>query len=51
MGCDYCNAAHTALAKRHKLEEAEIAANREGRSTDALPTRGHFRPQSRGDPR
>ncbi|BAU94095.1 carboxymuconolactone decarboxylase (plasmid) [Methylorubrum populi] len=34
-GCDYCNAAHTALAKRHKLEEAEIAANREGRSTDA----------------
>ena len=34
-GCDYCNAAHTALAKHRKLDEAEIAANRTGRSTDA----------------
>lgn len=34
-GCDYCNAAHTALAKRHKLDDAEITANRKGRSTDA----------------
>ncbi|WP_108661359.1 carboxymuconolactone decarboxylase family protein [Acuticoccus kandeliae] len=34
-GCDYCNAAHTLLAKRQKLDEAEIAANREGHSADA----------------
>lgn len=35
-GCDYCNSAHTYLAKTlAKLDEAEIAANRAGGSTDA----------------
>ena len=35
-GCDYCNAAHTFLAKTFaKLDEAEVAANRAGASTDA----------------
>ncbi len=35
-GCDYCNAAHTFLAKTlAKLDEAEVAANRAGSSTDA----------------
>lgn len=35
-GCDYCNAAHTFLAKTlAKLDEAEVAANRAGASTDA----------------
>lgn len=35
-GCSYCNSAHTYLAKNvAKLDEAEIAANRTGRSTDA----------------
>ena len=34
-GCDYCNAAHTAIGKGLRLDEAEIAANREGRSNDA----------------
>lgn len=35
-GCDYCNSAHTYLAQRlAKLDEAEIAANRAGGSTDA----------------
>lgn len=35
-GCDYCNSAHTFLAKTlAKLDEAEIAANRAGSSTDA----------------
>lgn len=34
--CNYCNSAHTYLAKNvAKLDEAEIAANRTGRSTDA----------------
>ncbi|MEM8813800.1 MAG: carboxymuconolactone decarboxylase family protein, partial [Pseudomonadota bacterium] len=35
-GCDYCNSAHTFLGKTlAKLEDAEIAANRAGSSTDA----------------
>lgn len=35
-GCNYCNATHTFLAKTlAKLDEAEIAANRAGSSTDA----------------
>lgn len=35
-GCDYCNSAHTYLAKNlAKLDDAEIAANRAGTSTDA----------------
>lgn len=35
-GCDYCNAAHTFLAKTlAKLDDAELAANRAGSSTDA----------------
>lgn len=35
-GCDYCNAAHSFLAKTFaKLDEAELAANRAGASTDA----------------
>ena len=35
-GCDYCNSAHTFLAKTlAKLDEAEVAANRAGSSTDA----------------
>ncbi|MCV3271836.1 carboxymuconolactone decarboxylase family protein [Roseobacter sinensis] len=35
-GCDYCNSAHTYLGKAlAKLDDAEIAANRTGRSTDA----------------
>ncbi len=35
-GCSYCNSAHTYLAKNvAKLDEAEIKANRSGRSTDA----------------
>ncbi len=35
-GCDYCLAAHTYLGRNvAKLSDAEIAANRHGRSTDA----------------
>ncbi|MEP2101649.1 MAG: carboxymuconolactone decarboxylase family protein [Parasphingorhabdus sp.] len=35
-GCSYCNSAHTYIAKNvAKLDEAEIEANRKGRSTDA----------------
>lgn len=35
-GCDYCNAAHSFLAKTlNKLDDAELAANRAGASTDA----------------
>lgn len=35
-GCDYCNSAHTYLGKNlAKLDDAEIAANRSGCSTDA----------------
>ena len=35
-GCDYCLAAHTYLGKNlAKLDDAEIAANRDGRSKDA----------------
>ena len=35
-GCSYCNSAHTFLGKNlAKLDDAEIAANREGTSTDA----------------
>ena len=35
-GCDYCNSAHTFLAKTFaKLDEAEVAANRAGSSSDA----------------
>ncbi len=35
-GCDYCNSAHTFLGKNlAKLDDAEIAANRAGWSTDA----------------
>ena len=34
-GCDYCNAAHTALAAGLRLDAAEIDANRRGRSGDA----------------
>lgn len=35
-GCDYCNSAHTYLAKNvAKLSDDEIALNRDGRSNDA----------------
>ena len=35
-GCDYCNSAHTFLAKTFaKLDETELAANRAGSSSDA----------------
>ena len=35
-GCDYCNSAHTFIAKNiAKLSDDEIAKNREGRSSDA----------------
>lgn len=35
-GCSYCNSAHTFLGKNiAKLDDAEIAANRVGKSTDA----------------
>lgn len=35
-GCDYCNSAHTYLGKTlAKLDDAELAANRAGWSTDA----------------
>jgi uncharacterized peroxidase-related enzyme len=35
-GCDYCLSAHTYLGKKlSKLSDAEIAANRDGGSTDA----------------
>ncbi|HJP69481.1 MAG TPA: carboxymuconolactone decarboxylase family protein, partial [Sphingomicrobium sp.] len=35
-GCDYCMSAHTFLGLNlAKLDEAELAANRQGRSTDA----------------
>ncbi len=35
-GCDYCLSAHTYLGKNvAKLDDAEMAANREGRSNDA----------------
>lgn len=35
-GCDYCNSAHTFLAKNiAKLSDDEIARNRDGRSNDA----------------
>jgi uncharacterized peroxidase-related enzyme len=35
-GCDYCLSAHTYLGKNlAKLDDAEIAANRAGKSTDA----------------
>ncbi len=34
-GCDYCNAAHTAIAKSLKLSVEEIEANRQGHSSDA----------------
>lgn len=33
-GCNYCNAAHTAIAGSLKLDSSEIAANRIGRSSD-----------------
>src|SRR5215207_9277010 len=33
-GCDYCNAAHTAVAKSLKLPPEEMEANRQGRSSD-----------------
>lgn len=33
--CGYCNAAHTVLGRMAKLDEAEIAAARHGRSADA----------------
>jgi uncharacterized peroxidase-related enzyme len=33
-GCDYCNAAHTAVAKSLKLSDEEIAVNRRGHSSD-----------------
>ncbi len=34
-GCDYCNSAHTYLGKNLvKMDDAELAANREGKSTD-----------------
>lgn len=35
-GCDYCLAAHTYLGKNlARLEDSELAANRQGRSSDA----------------
>ena len=33
-GCTYCNSAHTYLGKNAKLDDAEIAAARDGRSAD-----------------
>ena len=33
-GCDYCNAAHTAVAKSLKLSDEEIEVNRRGHSSD-----------------
>ena len=33
-GCDYCSAAHTAVAKSLNLSGEEIEANRQGRSSD-----------------
>ena len=33
-GCNYCNAAHTAIAGMHNMDSIEIAANRKGRSSD-----------------
>jgi uncharacterized peroxidase-related enzyme len=33
-GCNYCNSAHTAIAGMLKLDANEIAANRQGRSSD-----------------
>lgn len=33
-GCDYCNAAHTAIGGGLKLDAAEIEANRRGHSND-----------------
>jgi len=33
-GCNYCNAAHTAVAKRLKLDPAEIEAARRGKASD-----------------
>jgi uncharacterized peroxidase-related enzyme len=35
-GCDYCNAAHTAVAKSLKLTVEEIEANRQGHSSDLI---------------
>jgi uncharacterized peroxidase-related enzyme len=35
-GCDYCLSAHTYLGKHAKLDDAELAANREGGSTDPI---------------
>lgn len=34
-GCNYCNSAHTFIAKSLKLDDAEIQANRTGHSADA----------------
>lgn len=34
-GCDYCLSAHTFLGKLVRLDDAELAAARDGRSTDA----------------
>ena len=33
-GCNYCNAAHTAIAGGLKMDTIEITANRKGRSSD-----------------
>jgi uncharacterized peroxidase-related enzyme len=33
-GCRYCLAAHTALGKRARLDDAELDASRDGRSSD-----------------
>lgn len=32
--CDYCASAHTVFGKMHKIDDAELAANLEGRSAD-----------------
>ena len=40
-GCNYCLSAHSYLGKnRAKLDDAEIAANRDGRSNDPKSRRG-----------
>ena len=46
-GCDYCLSAHSYLGKNLlKLEDAEMTANREGRSTDARASAAvHFAAQ------
>lgn len=62
-GCDYCLSAHTFLGKLAKLDDAELAAGREGRSadpkaaaalrfvTEIMRTRGHVSDAALADAR